>query len=77
MKKMGIMQNDFQKKINSILGIKKIFTPMELVKMGLYGGKSTVHSAIKKGELECIWVTERRIVITRESIIVNLLKRNE
>ena len=60
------------KQINKIMGTKKVFTPMELVQLGLYGGRSTVHQEIKKGNLDALWVTERRLVITRESIITRL-----
>jgi hypothetical protein len=67
---------DLLKRLDEILGIKKVFTPMELVNMGLYGGNSTVHHEIKKGNLEAIRMTERRIVITRKSIIDNIMERN-
>ena len=51
---------------------RKIYTPKQLVELGIYGCKSSVHHSISRGEIEAIWITDRRIVILTESVISHL-----
>lgn len=62
------------KQIEKMLNKRPFYTPCELVRLGLYGGRSSVHSAIKRGEIEAYWITERRIIIYADSIIDHLKK---
>ena len=52
-----------------ILRGKDLYTPKELVKLGIYGCKASVHRAIREKHLQCIRMTEHRIVILKDSII--------
>lgn len=56
-------------KFRQILKGKDLYTPKELVKLGIYGCKSSVHRAIRENHLEAIWMTSQRIVILKDSII--------
>lgn len=62
------------KQIEKLLSRRPFYTPEELVKMGLYGGRSSVHSAIKRGDIEACWISERRIIIYGDSVIEHIKK---
>lgn len=72
---------DEVEKLRKVLKGRDLYTPIELVRLGVYGSKSSVHRAIKKKELEYMFITDRRIVIFRESILkqveARLKKRKE
>jgi len=70
-------QKELKNKLELLLRGREIYTAAELVKMGLYGGKSSVWNLVLKGHLECLEVSERRRVITKESIIKHILNLNE
>lgn len=61
--------------LNKLLGPRDFFTPIQLVKLGLYGCKSSVWRAVHLGEIECVQVSDRRYVILKESIIKMVLDR--
>lgn len=63
------MNDSTIEKFRQILKGKDLFTPKELVKLGIYGCKSSVHRAIREKHLEAIWMTSQRIVILKDSII--------
>lgn len=63
---------DKQKLIDKLkrhLGVKQFYTVKEIVQLGLYGCKSTVHRAIHLKELPFIHLTGRRLVIMREDLL--------
>lgn len=62
--------------LESILKHKDIFTPNELVKLGLFGSRSSVHYAIHQGYLQAAYTTDRRLVIFKDSIINHIINRN-
>ena len=64
---------DFEK----LLRGKDIFTAKELVKLGIYGGKSSVHSAWHQRCIEGFYTSDRRLVFTKESIIKHLTELNK
>lgn len=63
------------KQLREILKGRDLYTPKELIRLGVYGSKSSIHIAIKKKELDVIWITERRVVIIKESIFKHVLNR--
>jgi len=63
---------DFIANLLRLMGPKNFFTPTELVKMGIYGSKSSVWRAVHSGEIEAIQISDRRWVILKESIIENI-----
>lgn len=63
--------------LEKVLKGRDIYTPSQLVNLGIYGSKSAVHYALRMKEIECIWVTNHRIVITRDSILRHLKRLNE
>lgn len=58
--------------LQKILRGRELYTPKELVKLGVYGSTSSVHRAIKMKEIESLWITDHRIVVTRESILKHI-----
>lgn len=62
-------------KLRKVLKGRELYTPAELVRMGVYGSKSSVHRAIKQGEIESTFISDRRVVIFRESIIKHIASR--
>lgn len=68
-------------KLRKILKGRDLYTPVELVRLGIYGSKSGVHRAIRNHELEATFISDRRLVIFKESIIkhveARLKKRKE
>lgn len=63
------------KRLEKLMGSRQFFTPMELVKMGIYGSKSSVWRAVHLGHIEAVQISDRRWVILKESIIAHLEKR--
>lgn len=66
--------NAIEYRIEKLLRGKSLFTPKELVRMGLYGSGKSVLRAIRTGELMAVWISEQRVVIFKESIIAHLIK---
>lgn len=70
-------QKELRAKLEHVMRGRELFTAADLIKLGLYGGRSTVWSLVSKGALECLEVTERRRVITRDSVINHILSLNK
>lgn len=70
-------QKELKAKLESLMRGRELYTAADLIKLGLYGGRSTVWTLVSQGSLECIEVTDRRRVITRESVIKHILSLNE
>ena len=70
--------NDFELEefLNKKLPKKHFFTTTELVKLGLYGSRTAVRKDISDKKIENLWISERRMVIVRESLIKNIIKLN-
>lgn len=63
-------------KLSQLLGYRQFFTSTELVKYGIFGSRAAVWIAVKKGLIEAIYITERRRVILKESLIEHIRKQN-
>jgi uncharacterized OsmC-like protein len=61
--------------LEHLIGPRQFFTPGQLVKMGIYGCKSSVWRAIHSGNIEAIKISDRRWVITKDSLLKHLLER--
>lgn len=68
---------NFIKTIENSLKGRDYYTPAQLIKLGIYGSKTGVHKAIAKGEIESIYISERRVLILKDSILKHLKKLNE
>jgi hypothetical protein len=64
---------DFEKYLKG----RDLYTAKDLVKLGFYGGKSSVHAAWHSGDIEGFYISDRRLVFTKESIIKHLQERNK
>jgi hypothetical protein len=64
-----------EEKLDKLFGYQKFFSPVQLVRMGLYTSRSSVWEAINRGDLETIQVSQRRFVIIKESIIKHIMTR--
>lgn len=62
-------------RLENLMGPREFFTPPELVKMGIYGSKSSVWRAVHLKQIEAVQISDRRWVILKESIIDHLKKR--
>lgn len=69
--------NDLIDRVEKLMGPRHFFTPPELVKMGIFGSKSSAWRAIRLGYVEAIQTQDRRWVILKESIIKHLKERYE
>lgn len=68
-------ENDLIDRLNNLMGSRQFFTPPELVKMGIYGSKSSVWRAVHLGHIEAIQISDRRWVILKESIVNHARER--
>jgi hypothetical protein len=64
-------------KLKRLLPKREFFTARQLVEIGLYGSKSAVRQDVLDKKLEIIWISERRYVILRESVLKNILTNME
>lgn len=55
---------------------KEFYTVKDLVKMGLFGGKSSVHREIKFGKLKGFYTTDRRILVLKEDLMDYIKTQN-
>ena len=69
--------DDLITRVERLMGPRQVFTPPELVKMGIYGSKSSVWRAVRLGHIEAIQISDRRWVILKESIIKHLKERKK
>lgn len=69
-------EKELQKELRGLLSPRKFYTTKELISLGLFGSKSTVHRYIKQAKLKTIWTTDRRLMITRDSVIELILSLN-
>ena len=58
-----------------LMGPRQFFAPHELVKMGIYGSKSSVWYAVHHGHIEAMQISDRRWVIMKDSILKHLRER--
>lgn len=70
-------EKELRAKLEHLMRGRELYTVADLVKLGLYGGKSSVWHLVSEGCLECIEVSERRRVITRDSVIKHILSLNQ
>lgn len=68
--------NHFLEKIKKIFH-KDFYTPKELLKMGLFGSKSSLHREIQLKRLNAFRSNDRRVLIFKEDIIEFLQKKND
>lgn len=61
--------------VSRLMGPRQFFTPPELVKMGIYGSKSSVWRAVHLGHIEAFQVSDRRWVILKDSILKHIENR--
>ena len=64
-----------RKKLEKALGSRSFFASTDLVKMGLFGSKSTVSALFSSGKVITCIITERRRVIMREDLIEYILNQ--
>ena len=69
------MKNDLLSRFEHLMGPRQYFTPPELVRMGIYGSKSSVWRAVHLGHIEAVQISDRRWVIMKDSIIKHLNDR--
>ena len=62
-------------RLERLMGPRQFFTPPDLVKMGIYGSKSSVWRAVHLGYIEAIQISDRRWVILKESVIKHVKDR--
>lgn len=68
---------DLIDRVEKLMGPRQFFTVAELVKMGIFGSKSSAWYSVHQGHIEAIQISDRRWVILKESIIKHLRDRNE
>lgn len=69
--------NDLIKRINQIMGSRHFFTSADLIRLGIFGSKSAVWRAVKLGYIEAIYITDRRRVIMKESLLNYIKRQND
>lgn len=75
MKKMT-EKEDLQKKLSHLLH-KDLYSIKDLLKLGLFGGKSTLHREIQMGRLKAFYSSDRRLMILKEDLMDYLRSQNE
>ena len=68
--------NEFIDRFNRLLGHRQFFSSKDLVKLGIFGSKSSVWRAVKLGYIEAIWIGDRRRVILKDSVIEHIRRKN-
>ncbi len=68
---------DLIARVEKLMGPREFFTPPQLVKMGIFGCKSSVWRAVHLKHIEAVQISDRRWVIMKDSIIKHLRERNQ
>jgi hypothetical protein len=63
--------------LKRLLPKREFLTASQLVNSGLYGSRSSVRRDVVEKKLEIVWISQRRYVILRESVLKNILNNME
>lgn len=69
-------EKELIEKLKALMKGKELYTPKELVKLGIFGCRTSVHRAIKLKQIEGMMLLGRRLVVFKESIFRYLEDRN-
>lgn len=62
--------------LERLLAGKELWTTKELIRLGIFGAKSSVHRLVNNRCIEGFMTSDRRLVITRKSVIEYIMKLN-
>ena len=65
---------DNEQMFKRILKSREFFSPTDLVNLGLFGSRSMVHSLISSGVLQGAYITDRRLVVFKDSLLKYLME---
>lgn len=66
-----------QEHLERLLPKREFLTAKELVKSGIFGSKSSVAYEVRKNNLKVAWISTRRYVIIRESLIDHIMRKTQ